>query len=65
MNLINNLKLNYKLLYLSIAVILTLMLISCGPEETSDTQTISNESDGMVQTDTDTKSLSFEIGQEL
>ncbi|MAT08008.1 MAG: hypothetical protein CL707_02745 [Chloroflexi bacterium] len=65
MTLSNHLPLNYKLLYLAIAVILTLTLISCGSEETPESQDISNESHAVAQTDTNTKSLSFEIGQEL
>ena len=65
MNLINPLKLNYRLLYLAIAVILTLAFISCGSEATSESQTISEESDSLVQTDTATASLSFEIGRAM
>jgi len=65
MNLINDLKLNYKLLYLAITVILTLTLISCGSKETSDSQTISDESDSVLQTDTAREPLSFEIGQAM
>ena len=65
MNLINPLQLNSKLLYLAIVMILALTFISCRSETTSELQTMTEESDVSVQTNTSTTSLSFEIGQAM
>ena len=61
----NHIPINNKLLYLAISVILTLIVISCGAEETSESRTISNESDAVAQGDVGKKSLSFELGQAM
>ena len=65
MTLIDHFKIDFRPLLLATSVIMTLTIISCGSEDTSESQKISNESDAIVKTGTDTKSVSFEIGQEL